>query len=200
MTNDSLSQTHGSVEPDSKVMKIRVSLKGRPIRSYAFGKNVITIGRDPDSDVYLDNPGISRHHVRIEKEPQGFFAEDLGSANGTFLNDQQVHQRELLQDQDILRVGKFSLWLSLDEDRRGASDTKAISPTTFQGTTVLSTTELEGMMSKVREADEKAAPAMTQPHSYARTRSPHYGTVAVAVVFFLLGAAVGAWLFWVLGG
>jgi predicted component of type VI protein secretion system len=180
--------------------KIRVSLKGRPIRSYAFGKDVITIGRDPDSDVYLDNPGVSRHHVRIEKEPQGFFAEDLGSANGTFLNDQQVHQREFLQDQDVLRVGKFSLWLSLYEDRRGVSDTKAISPTTFQGTTVLSTTELEGMMSKVREADEKAAPAMDLAHPYVRTQSPHYGTIAVAVVFFLLGAAAGAWLFWMLGG
>lgn len=194
MASEHVNTTQGSVQPETKVLKVRVSLKGRPIRSYAFEQNVITVGRDPDSDVHLDNPGISRHHLRIEKVPEGFVAEDLGSANGSFLNDQAMH-RELLQNEDILHVGKFSLWISFDEDRRrSVSGANPVSPTTFQGTTVLSTTELEGMMSKLREADAKLdhAEASASPHPPVQS-SPAAG---VAVLAFLLGLFVGAGLVW----
>jgi pSer/pThr/pTyr-binding forkhead associated (FHA) protein len=184
-------------DSDHAMLRVRVSLKGRPIRSYTFDKDVITAGRDPDSEIYLDNPGISRHHLRMEKTPNGYYAEDLGSANGSYLNDEPI-QKELLKSDDVLRIGKFSLWISYEEDRRmGDSADKIVSPTTRQGTTVLSTSELETMMAKVRAADDK--PTVLQ-RSAVRPRSgvSKAAFVTWIIVTLLLGAALGAGAFWVL--
>jgi len=77
--------------PDENLIRIRLSLKGRPIKSYCFNQDAITIGRDPGADIYLDNPGVSREHCRLERLPNGHYCvKDSNSANGTFLNDERV--------------------------------------------------------------------------------------------------------------
>ena len=179
----------------NEVLKIRLSLMGRPLRVCTFQKAVVTIGRDPDSDIALDNPGISRHHLRLEKCAEGYYAEDLESANGTFLNDEPI-RKALLRNEDVLRIGKFSLWISYERDRRSSrADTSHLSPTTFQGTTVLSTAELEDMMARAREHDvrpEEAPPAPTPVVFHRRGR-----TAVVALAFFVLGIAVGVAATWI---
>jgi len=195
---DSQIEKGSRTPPDvgNEVLKIRLSLMGRPLRVCTFQKDVVTIGRDPDSDIALDNPGISRHHVRLEKSAAGYYAEDLESANGTFLNDEPI-RKALLRNEDVLRVGKFSLWISYEKDRRSTHpDARNLSPTTFQGTTVLSTAELEDMMARAREhethpVEEPPAPAPV----VARRR--HGRTAGVALVFFLLGIAVGVAATWI---
>jgi pSer/pThr/pTyr-binding forkhead associated (FHA) protein len=95
----------------SRLLKIRVSLKGRPVKSYTFQQDVVTVGRSPEADIFLDNPGVSRNHVKLEMTTKGMYAaEDMGSANGTFLNDQLI-KREFLMNNDVLRVGKYTLWM-----------------------------------------------------------------------------------------
>ena len=56
----------------------------------------------------LDNPGVSRHHLRIDTDPTGkiFILEDLGSLNGTFVNGKQVGAC-LLQAGDEVSIGQF---------------------------------------------------------------------------------------------
>jgi len=185
------------LDTDHAMLRVRVSLKGRPIRSYTFDKDVIEIGRDPESDIYLDNPGISRHHLRLGKTLQGYYAEDLGSANGSFLNDDPLH-RELVKRDDVLRIGKFSLWISYEEDRRGSDgQDKVVPPAVQQGTTVLSTTELELMMVKARQPVE-------QPVQHGRRVADSHAGVPKTVfltwmvVTLLFGAAMGAGVFWLL--
>lgn len=183
---------------DSEILKLRVSLKGRPIRSYVFTKDVITVGRDPDADVFLDNPGISREHLRIEKSPDGFFVEDLGSANGTYLNDELVRQRKYLKHEDILRIGKFSLWVSLEEDRRNALPEPVSSPTTLQGTTVLSMADLQTMMAKLKasepavlsEARPAAIPAASASVMQKSIRSWLPGFAVIFAAGLVLGIAI----------
>ena len=188
-------ESHATPELGNEVLKIRLSLMGRPMRVCAFQKDVITIGRDPDSDIALDNPGISRHHVRLEKCAEGYYAEDLERANGTYLNDELI-RKALLRNEDVLRVGKFSLWISYERDRRSSrADARALSPTTFQGTTVLSTAELEDMMARAREHD---TPPVDVPASPVPVRHPRrVRTGAVALVSFVLGIAVGVAATWI---
>jgi pSer/pThr/pTyr-binding forkhead associated (FHA) protein len=188
----------------TKLLKVRVSLKGRPLKSYTFTQDVITVGRNPESDIFLDNPGISRDHVRLEMTTRGFYAaEDLGSANGTFLNDQQI-KREYLMNNDVLRIGKFSLWVSYEEDRRDVSEEKAVPLSSFQGTTVLSVDELEGMIATSKESDRAAVNTDENSASFAKPSaedtskrpigSPLFMMLMIVLSFFL-GTVVGApWL------
>ena len=68
----------------------------------------MTVGRKPDNDLVIDNPAVSGHHARVVKEEGGFFIEDLGSTNGTFLNDAKV-QKQKLKNADQINVGKHAL-------------------------------------------------------------------------------------------
>jgi predicted component of type VI protein secretion system len=165
---------------DSIVLRIRVSLKGRPIKSYSFQQDVITIGRDPEADVFLDNSGISREHVRIERMPNGQYSlRDTGSANGTFVNDEPV-KSALIYSSDVVRIGKFSLWLAMEHDRRQTprtTETHRAYSEVAPETIMLSTTELDRLMKASRDPDDPAlarnpaaieAIEATQPRSSAR--------------------------------
>jgi pSer/pThr/pTyr-binding forkhead associated (FHA) protein len=137
-----------------RILKLRVMLKGRPVRAYVFKKDVITIGRNPESDVYLDNPGVSRDHLRIVLTPHGTYAaEDLGSANGTFINDVLIRRQNIL-DNDVIRLGKYSLWATYEQERRGDGAERAAPPSAHEGTTVLTTSELEEVITQARDAEE----------------------------------------------
>jgi len=59
-------------------------------RKLSFQKAEITIGREPDNDVVIPRAGVGRHHARITKQKGRYFLEDLGSANGTYLNDARL--------------------------------------------------------------------------------------------------------------
>ena len=63
------------------------------------------IGRDPEADVWLDLPSISRRHARIVIEPTGVRLEDLGSKNGTTIGDAPVRSSVALRDGDRISFG-----------------------------------------------------------------------------------------------
>ena len=55
----------------------------------------LTLGRSESSDLPLDDPFVSTEHVRIARRGQYFYVEDLGSTNGTFVNEKQVREAQL---------------------------------------------------------------------------------------------------------
>jgi DNA-binding winged helix-turn-helix (wHTH) protein len=69
----------------------------------AEGENLI--GREPASTVFLDAVGISRRHARILVDPTRAVLEDLGSKNGTMVNDAPISSRVLLHDGDRIQIG-----------------------------------------------------------------------------------------------
>lgn len=184
----------------SRLIRIRVSLKGRPVKSYTFNKDTVLVGRTPEADIFLDNPGVSREHLKLEMTSRGFYAvEDLGSANGTFLNDQQI-QREYLMNNDVLRIGKFSLWVNYEDDRRNATEGKEMQPVSFEGTTVLSSDELEDMIQSAKEMERNPSPApeprtapLAAPAAGTVSRGPSQPFLIVLIVLaFLFGTMLGA--------
>jgi ABC transport system ATP-binding/permease protein len=81
-----------------------------------FGDERITIGRRSDNHLILDDDNISRQHVSIERCNGQYLVCDLGSANGTYLNDRRI-DRAQLNDGDRLRIGHFVMTVSLiDQD------------------------------------------------------------------------------------
>ncbi|MCW3097714.1 MAG: modulated efflux pump with fused ATPase and integral rane subunit [Chthonomonadaceae bacterium] len=73
----------------------------------------ITIGRSPDSEVVLADPGVSWQHARFSRVKDGWEVEDLSSTNGTWVNDRRI-ERAAFSSRDRLRIGLHQLRLSAD--------------------------------------------------------------------------------------
>lgn len=64
----------------------------------------MTAGRTNDNEIVLPSDLASMHHFAVSADGANAYVEDLGSANGTWLNDSQVHGRSLLRGGDLIRV------------------------------------------------------------------------------------------------
>ncbi|MGH2593987.1 MAG: FHA domain-containing protein [Anaerolineae bacterium] len=73
-------------------------------RRWPMDKPSITIGRGEECEIVLPDRQVSRMHVRILREVDGFYVEDLGSKNGTYINGIPVKDRVKLQDGDEIQV------------------------------------------------------------------------------------------------
>ncbi len=67
-----------------------------------------TVGRHPESDIFLDDISVSRRHATFERTADGVVVRDAGSLNGTYVNRELVDD-VLLQHGDEVQVGKFRL-------------------------------------------------------------------------------------------
>jgi len=68
----------------------------------------VTIGRSPESSIFLDDVTVSRKHASIEKSGTGFTFKDSGSLNGSYVNNESVTEKVLLSGDEI-QIGKFHL-------------------------------------------------------------------------------------------
>ena len=84
------------------------------INNYPFVKDHITMGRNPDNDVTIDNLAVSSHHARIDKTDAEFILTDLQSTNGTFVNNKRIVSHRL-RHKDHIRIGKHILVFALSE-------------------------------------------------------------------------------------
>ena len=81
---------------------------GRVGESFPLEGDRITIGRRPDSDVFLDDVTVSRDHALIVRRSGEYHLDDLGSLNGTYVNRRRIESHHLA-DGDELQVGKYKL-------------------------------------------------------------------------------------------
>ena len=63
------------------------------------------LGRHPDCDIILTADGVSGRHCKITKTPQGWLLEDLGSSNGTFVNNLKITKPTLVTTSDTITLG-----------------------------------------------------------------------------------------------
>ena len=75
---------------------------------FALSEAKTTIGRHPDSDIFLDDVTVSRRHAEIQNADGRFTVTDAGSLNGTYLNRERIEEADL-RNGDELQIGKFRL-------------------------------------------------------------------------------------------
>jgi hypothetical protein len=79
------------------------ALKGTSLR---LGNNPITIGRSQDSTLVLSDEYASAHHARLTLRVSGWYIEDLGSINGTYLDGELVTRPDLVVPGQQIRIGE----------------------------------------------------------------------------------------------
>jgi serine phosphatase RsbU (regulator of sigma subunit) len=96
-------------------MAALVTIQGPSIgQRFPLGRESVEIGRQGDSDIYLESLAVSRQHARLYREGQAWFVEDAGSSNGTFVNGNQVSGRVALRENDSLQIGPYVFALRAD--------------------------------------------------------------------------------------
>ena len=75
---------------------------------FLLDQDVVTAGRHPESEIFLDDITVSRRHVEFRRTADGFTVSDVGSLNGTYVNRDRIDEA-VLANGDEVQVGKFRL-------------------------------------------------------------------------------------------
>ena len=67
---------------------------------------VMTVGRAPEADIFLDDVTVSRHHAQFRHGAEGWSVRDVGSLNGTYVNRVRVEDQQLAGGDEV-QIGKF---------------------------------------------------------------------------------------------
>jgi predicted component of type VI protein secretion system len=145
-----------------KTAKLSLKFYDNVIREVALSGGVVTIGRQPDCLLRIDNPIVSGHHARIFWENDHYVLEDNESFNGTYVNRRSV-SRAVLSDGDVIAIGKhriefhsevgkrdaLSSSVTQDRSRGWQAQVEKAAPPQLEATMVLDTVKLKEMMAKM---------------------------------------------------
>jgi pSer/pThr/pTyr-binding forkhead associated (FHA) protein len=91
---------------------------------FPLDDDVVTIGRDLTSTIVIQEPEVSRQHLRLHYSDVGYVAEDLGSTNGTAVNGEELDSTRLLRLNDIIQIGTMVKLLYTDDPSRFLGESK----------------------------------------------------------------------------
>ena len=103
------------------MLSILLKLKDTALKSLETDQAEVTIGRNENNDIYINNLGVSKKHARIVRQNGTYIIEDLKSTNGTLLNNKRI-QKARLTTGDVVTVGKHTLLISLKDGRDATRD------------------------------------------------------------------------------
>jgi hypothetical protein len=135
------------------MFRITLSLGGNVVRKYPFEKDSISIGRDADCDISIDNVAVSRTHATVTASPDGWILADMQSGNGTFVNNAKV-STHTLQSGDSFVIGKYNLLFEEVSDVDGVVKEAARKAGGEDATFRLDRKELEKLIGKAGRPGE----------------------------------------------
>ena len=140
---------------------IVLKLRGRELSRHPIERRITRIGRDVTNDIAVDNPGVSRVHASIRYTAGAFHVFDEGSANGIFVNGNEVDTCPL-QDGDEIQFGKFTAVFEsaggVPPRQLGASSSGSHAPVNPVETTSISTADIRKMIEQQQHTQEDIVP------------------------------------------
>ena len=94
-------------------MQLVLKFNGSVVRQVESDKSEVTIGRDPEADIQIDNISVSRIHAKIIEGPNYYLLQDMDSTNGTLVNGKRVEQKYIKDDDEII-IGKHTIMVNID--------------------------------------------------------------------------------------
>lgn len=100
-----------SMEEEAKQRPACLLIVGGELNGTIYNLNVgeTVIGRNPDCTIMLEFNGVSRRHFTINVTEREVILTDLGSANGTYLNNQRVSEPLVLKRADVIKIGAIAM-------------------------------------------------------------------------------------------
>lgn len=98
-----------------------ISVNNKALGTYVVKKTVITIGRSRTNTISIASKAVSRNHVRIELTRDGWSIADLGSLNGTYVNDIRITSA-FISDGDKVTVGAYTISFSTEPAQEAAQE------------------------------------------------------------------------------
>jgi predicted component of type VI protein secretion system len=77
----------------------------QPGQTFMLDRDWLTVGRDPSNDIVINDPQVSRQHLRITRQGQMVVIEDLGSTNGSFANGVRLTGPHVMSNGDVIGLG-----------------------------------------------------------------------------------------------
>jgi hypothetical protein len=75
---------------------------------YLLDRDITSVGRHPDSEIFLDDVTVSRRHAQLTRDAGVIVLHDLGSLNGSYVNGERVDERQLGTGDEV-QIGRFKL-------------------------------------------------------------------------------------------
>jgi len=95
--------------------KLFLKFDDQVIQEVSLSSGTITIGRQPDNVLRIDNPAVSGYHAKVYPEGGRYVLEDVESFNGTFVNSVRI-SKVVLKDGDKALIGKHTLEFSNQQE------------------------------------------------------------------------------------
>ncbi|WP_373096662.1 FHA domain-containing protein, partial [Zhongshania sp.] len=113
-----------------------VSLDGN--EAYAIAAGTVVIGRDNDCDITIAKGLLSRHHAKLSYINGEWILEDLGSTNGTCINNRLLKSPAAVKAGDVITFGEAAYYLkSTEEEERTIVAARLPQKDTFSGGSVV---------------------------------------------------------------
>lgn len=99
-------------------------------------QDLATIGRDENSDIFIDAENVSRSHAEVQRRGKAFLLKDLGSSNGTWKGSQKIDQHTL-QDGDVFRIGSAQIMFKQGFEEQALTMVDEVSPAPSKRRTIV---------------------------------------------------------------
>jgi pSer/pThr/pTyr-binding forkhead associated (FHA) protein len=171
-------------------------------RIYPLNDIIVTVGRDLSNDIVIQDPEISRYHLRLRRQKQVFIVEDMGSTNGTFLNNLPLHEPQALVGDDVLKLGttvQLQYICQTAETELEEETDKIATPPSKPSDTQLARDEtirlalVNGNLLRVSRLGTGLAPGALQDHIFIAYARDNWQTVA-SLMLSMQDAGLKAWV------
>ena len=155
---------------------LRILLRDGGVIERQLAKPETTIGKGPQNDITLADPAVSTSHAAIRFEAHGYTIVDLGSRNGTFVNDVKLEAPRALAHGDVIRMGRCSLTYRLAH----ASETAVLAPAAVAA--IVQSTQVRVTQEALASAVVAAGLSDEATIKGLRSRHPSGGSLVKALV------------------
>ncbi|MBU2497393.1 MAG: FHA domain-containing protein [Proteobacteria bacterium] len=139
------------------MVRLLLTFNEQVIKEYPFVKEGITIGRQEDNTIPIDNLAVSGYHARIDRAGSDYILTDLQSTNGTFVNKQKVVSHKLSHG-DMIIIGKHVIFFMTSEKGSAAEAEEIQEKLAVGKTMVLDTAKHRDLLAKQKTPSPTSPP------------------------------------------